>query len=86
MYSKGDERNIPVSYYPEVLLEMAARLKTITGFTYNTALGNKYVNGKDYISRHQDFIPKNMEKAAGIVTVIIGFARPIKYTRKRDKC
>ena len=86
MYAKGDEKNIPLTYYPKVLLEMAARLKAITGFTYNTALGNKYIDGKDYISRHQDFIPKNMETAAGIVTVIFGYARPINYTRKRDKC
>lgn len=87
-YTYSKIKRIPIKFSPEIL-EIKEILNDLICDKYeklNAVLGNKYRNGKDYISFHKDD-EKDMKKNSLIVSVSFGTERDFifKHIKTKEK-
>ena len=85
-YTYSRIKRTPVQFSPEIL-QIKKELNKLIGEKYeklNAVLGNKYRNGKDYISAHCDD-EKDMKKNSLIVSVSFGVERDFIFKNKKTK-
>jgi alkylated DNA repair dioxygenase AlkB len=63
------------------LLDIRNRIQTLSGFKFNFAVGNRYMNGKDSIGWHSDDFPQIGKKPA-IASLSLGSTRRFKLKHK----
>jgi len=67
--------------WPDFLLEARDRIQARCGLTFNFAVGNRYVTGKDSIGWHSDSFPQIGERPA-VASLSLGSARRFKLRHK----
>ena len=68
--------------WPNFLLEARNRIQTLSGFNFNFAVGNRYMNGKDSIGWHSDDFPQ-IGKRPAIASLSLGSTRRFKLKHKQ---
>ena len=63
--------------WPDFLLETRNRIQALSGLTFNFAVGNRYVTGKDSIGWHSDSFPQ-IGKSPAIASLSLGSTRRFK--------
>lgn len=81
-YAYRGER-IKAEPWPDFLLEARNRIQELSGFTFNFAVGNRYLNGKDSIGWHSDDFPQIGKKPA-IASLSLGSTRRFKLKHKES--
>ena len=69
--------------WPDFLLDARDRIEALTGFRFNFAVGNRYLDGRDSIGWHADDFPQIGEQPA-IASLSLGATRKFKLKRKVD--
>jgi alkylated DNA repair dioxygenase AlkB len=84
----GDDLNyayrgvkIKAESWTPFLLDIRNRIQTLSGFKFNFAVGNRYMNGKDSIGWHSDDFPQIGKKPA-IASLSLGSTRRFKLKHK----
>jgi alkylated DNA repair dioxygenase AlkB len=67
--------------WPEFLIEARDRIRDLSGFQFNFAVGNRYITGKDSIGWHSDNFPQIGERPA-IASLSLGSTRKFKLRHK----
>ena len=69
--------------WPDLLLEARARIQAVSGFTFNFAVGNRYLTGKDSIGWHSDDFPQ-IGVNPPIASLSLGSTRTFKLKNKHS--
>jgi len=69
--------------WPNFLLEARNRIQELSGFKFNFAVGNRYLNGKDSIGWHSDDFPQ-IGKRPAIASLSLGSTRKFKLKHKES--
>ncbi len=84
----GDDLNyeyrgvkIKAEPWPDFLLEARDRIQALSGFTFNFAVGNRYLTGRDSIGWHSDNFPQ-IGKRPPIASLSLGSTRKFKLRHK----
>lgn len=67
--------------WPDFLMDARDRIKDLSGFQFNFAVGNRYRTGKDSIGWHSDNFPQIGERPA-IASLSLGSTRKFKLRHK----
>ena len=67
--------------WPDFLLEARDRIEGLSGLTFNFAVGNRYMDGKDSIGWHSESFPQIGERPA-IASLSLGSTRKFKLRHK----
>lgn len=80
----GDDLNysyrgveIKAEPWPEFLLDIRNRIQELSGFKFNFAVGNRYMDGKDSIGWHSDNFPQ-IGKRPPVASLSLGSTRRFK--------
>lgn len=67
--------------WPDFLLKIRNRIQSLSGFSFNFAVGNRYLTGKDSIGWHSDNFPQIGQRPA-IASLSLGSTRKFKLRHK----
>ena len=67
--------------WPDFLLEARDRIQALSGLTFNFAVGNRYLTGKDSIGWHSDSFPQIGTRPA-VASLSLGSTRRFKLRHK----
>jgi alkylated DNA repair dioxygenase AlkB len=70
--------------WPDFLLDTKERIEQLCGFTFNFAVGNRYLNGKDSIGWHSDNFPQ-IGSRPPVASLTLGSTRRFKLRHKSSK-
>lgn len=70
--------------WPDFLLDTRNRIQALSGLSFNFAVGNRYVTGKDSIGWHSDSFPQ-IGKSPAIASLSLGSTRRFKLRHNESR-